>query len=164
MTLKINSFAHPGESLTSELDYWTITTSIDIRPTGITVPKDIINPDDVWPLDVKGTFYTEQQYDDALLTQSNFDALIRGISYRAQPVIISQVGTNDDEDEFTVKFAIEHEFQWDTLSATSTQPRHSILTVLDGVNGFVYKGETWNGSEWVPDVQNNIEAYKHELL
>lgn len=140
MVEKVNGFTKPGyESLTGNLDFFTVRTLVNILPTGSTTPGADGN--------VVG---------DAT-TQEALDMLIETVSTRAQPVIMSDVevsveavssivdlpatageGATSDDNVFVLKFAIEHTEAWDV---------EMLGEALDAAGGaFVYRTPTTNNN------------------
>jgi hypothetical protein len=118
MTDKINGVTASGQHLVGGLNFYKVRTNLDIRATG-----DIT--------------------DDS---QARLDFLVRTISLRAQPVILSAVTTTTETSPsdlpgvtgsatiYTLSFAIEHNMAWEVQgSANPTLPE-----LLNGVNDFVY--------------------------
>jgi len=118
MVDKVHGVVHPGEKLTKNMDFFTVRTTLDISRSSTNDPADA--------------------------SQARLDKLVEAISMYAQPVIIGavtsdaetgpisdlpSVGTGDEPDVYTFKFAVEHEDVIDT---------ETLLLSLDGVLSFVY--------------------------
>lgn len=84
MVEKVNGRAFGGEFLTGNMQFLTVTTSIDIRTTGMVGAS--------------------------ANSQARFDRLIEVVSQRAQPIILG--GVTVDESNYVVTFAIEHLDVW----------------------------------------------------
>lgn len=136
MTQKINGVAFPGQHLTGGLNYYTIRTTLDIRPSA--------------------------SHDIADAAQARLNKLVETISLRAQPVIMGTVKESVEQKSaitdlpvvagmsgttvtvYTFKFAIEHNLAWEVDGNNPT-----LAESLDGVAGFVYT---------VPTTGNNVSV------
>ncbi len=134
MTQKVHGVSFPGQHLSGGLNYYTVRTTLDIRPSA---DKDL---------------------NDA--AQKRLNKLVETISLRAQPVIMGRVvesveakadvidlpavsalpGT--DVTIYVLKFAIEHNFAWEVEGNNPT-----LAESLNGVEGFVFT---------VPTTANNV--------
>lgn len=136
MTEKVHGMAGAGQFLTGGLDFYTIRTILDIRPTGVLSDE----------------------------SQQRLDKLVETISTRAQPVFLSAVAESTETDPvdipaasgsvsvYTLKFAIEHHLAWEVAGS----PEPSLAESLDKVAGFVYElGFT---------VNNNVSVTLNESL
>lgn len=134
MTQKVNGVSFPGQHLTGGLNYYTVRTLLDIRPSA---DKDI---------------------NDA--AQKRLNKLVETISLRAQPVIMGKVVESVEAKAditdlpavaalpdgnvtvYVLKFAIEHNLAWEVEGNNPT-----LAECLDGVEGFVFT---------VPTTGNNV--------
>ncbi len=167
MVKNVNGAAAPNEAMTGNMDFWTFQTTMDITPTGVIVDEIVVNPAVAYPFDAYGiTFNNAGEYTAAKAAQAGFDALVKAISTRTQPIIMGDVVKVTDVtpifglpvtnipapgtpvDVFTVKFAIEHAAAWDNVD-------FSLTDTLDGVESFVFT---------VPTTNNNIYAVKSNVL
>lgn len=126
MVEKVNGMVSSDQALTGGLNYYTVRTTLDIRPTGV--------------------------LSDA--SQKRLDKLVETISLRAQPVILSAVATTTETSPadipsasgsvsvYTLKFAIEHNRAWEMGGS----PNPSLAETLDGVEGFVYDEAVTNSN------------------
>lgn len=163
MTERVHGHVYPGEFLTGKMDFFTIQTTKDIRPTGIandmnddkfhTGEVDIYIDGPVFPYTMNGVTYNDiDEYNIGRAAQRRFDVLNQTISIRAQPIIIGDVSTDaavtppvpdlpaaggagdDDVTVYTYSFATEHTMAWDA---------EDLAVALDGVEGFIYSlGDT----------------------
>lgn len=136
MTQKVHGVSFPGQHLTGGLNYYTVRTVLDIRPSA---DKDL---------------------NDA--AQKRLNKLVETISLRAQPVIMGKVVesveakaditdlpavagmSGTDVTVYTLKFAIEHNLAWEVEGNNPT-----LAESLDGVEGFVFT---------VPTTGNNVSV------
>lgn len=88
MTTKVNGFTAAGEFVTGGLEFYTITTAVNVLPNGVT--------------------------GGSASTQAALDTLVGIISLRGQPIILGQPYT--DGTNYFVKFAIEHVGAWATAT------------------------------------------------
>lgn len=86
---KVNGLASQDEALTQGLDFWTITTAVNILATGSTVVSGYATP---------------------TASQAALDKLIEIISLNGQPVILNTPTVNGSV--YTLTFAIEHPGSW----------------------------------------------------
>lgn len=140
--LKIHGTSNPGQFLTGNLNFYTIRTTLDIRPSA---DKDPHDP-----------------------AQSRLDKLVAVISTRAQPIILGgvQVTTEpkssvtdlpaasavqgSDVTVYTIRFAIEHNQAWEV---NGNNP--NLAETLNGVEGFVHA---------YPTTDNNVAVATAVLL
>lgn len=140
MVTKVNGMAKPGQGLTGGLNFYTVRTLLDIRPTG-------------------------NMADEA---QVRLDKLVQTISMRAAPVILGDVvvtseakadivdlpaaaaAPGTDVDVYTLKFAIEHDLAWELIN---NDP--SLAESLNGVAGFVFT---------FPTDDNNVSVAMNPVL
>lgn len=169
MTDKVNGSSFGAEFLTGDMEFWTVKTILDIRPTGVVAAASIVNPAAVYPFEAYGETYSNAtEYNNALASQTRFDKLIEIISTRAQPVILGDVtvavelspvpgitytfpptlSSNTGVTVYTLKFAIEHAKAWDDTTL-------DLAETLNGVEGFVYT---------TPTTLNNVYIFKNDLL
>lgn len=136
MTQKVNGTTFPGESLTGNMDFFTVRTTVDIRATGSLADS----------------------------SQKNLDKLVETISLRAQPTLMSGVsvssetapiadlpgaGSTGSVNVYTFKFAIEHTQAWGTDG-------EDLELSLDGISGFKFSvGDTSD---------NNVAVVRNEFL
>lgn len=115
---KVSGVSEAGESLTGDMDFFTVRTLVDITAGAI---------------------------DDA--TQIDLDLLVETISTRAQPVILGSVSTEAAPDYtdfegfsagtiFVLKFATEHRDAWGALSGNNVVDE--LNDALDGVGSFIF--------------------------
>lgn len=139
MTTKVNGVATSAESLTGNLDFFTVQTLVEIKSDG-TITED---------------------------AQKRFDKLVETINLRGQPVVLSGVGTRiaeageflgtnataGGETVYFFKFAVEHSGLW--VEAGNTDEKAvSLAASFDGLLG-----------EFVADgVNDNIEVVFAENL
>lgn len=135
MTKKINGFSGAGQFLTGGLNFYTVVTTLDIRP-------DASKGTDAQGVDQFG-------YYEATEAQKRLDKLVETISTRAQPVIMNSVvattATAADADVLDVAvggavykmtFAIEHNMAWEVSGSANP----TLAESLDGVAGFENDG------------------------
>jgi hypothetical protein len=133
--LKYAGKAIPGQNLTGNVDYYTVRTLVNITPAAF-----------------------------GATTQLAFDALMRTVSLRGQPVVLGDVETalyaagdtdlpaaSTGNTVYVVKFIVEHKASWSTATP-------GLAKSLDGQNGFVYK--------LAPDVTtgNNVSVTINDSL
>lgn len=159
MTVKFNGFGFADEFLGKNLQFYTLMTTVDIRPSGLVAPFWEIP---VFPVqDVDGNSYTsadEVAYTQAWMRQLAFDKMIEVIAERGSPIILGGVteipagvpGATPDFEAagtggtpiYVVRFALEQEFAWRVQ--TSGQPLEFLPEEyldyrLDGIK--VYQGD-----------------------
>ena len=119
MVDKINGKVGSGQFLTGGLNFYKVSTTLDIR--------------------------TGEISDES---QKRLDKLVETISTRAQPVILSAVTTADavaadvsaipaaslGDDIYTLSFAIEHNMAWEVDGSKNP----GLAESLDGVEGFIH--------------------------
>jgi len=137
MTERVNGNSFPSESLTGNMDFFVIRTTLDITPTGVVADE----------------------------SQARFESLIEAFSTRAQPVIIgnvyetAEVGPIPDLPVtsissgatitvYNIKVAMEHANAWDNTGV-------DLADTLDGV--------CWVVSN-IPTDDNNISVEKWEFM
>ena len=98
---KVNGHAVSGEHLTSNIDYWTITTSIDLANTASST-------DGV-----------------SVTSESALDKVIEIVAQRGQPIIQSPITSASGV--FTLKFATEHAGSWNVTGNLQTDNSASDL-------------------------------------
>ena len=137
MVTKVHGVAGSGESLTGNIDFYTVRTLLDITTDPNADPSDV--------------------------SQDRLDFLIESISMRAQPIIIGAIsqstetvtagydlpaagptGTTGVVD--TIKFACEHHGAVSALE---------LLSLLNGHKGFV---------STTPTTGNNVSCVENDLL
>lgn len=134
MVEKINGNVASGESLTGNMNWFTIRTTLDITATG----------------------------NIADAAQKRLNKLVEIISLRAQPVIKGRIIVTSETapvsdlpvtasasgavSVYTFKFAIEHDKAWDA---------EELAESLNGVEGFVYT---------TPTAGNNVSVVMNDLL
>lgn len=164
MTVQFNGFANAGDFLGKNLQYYTLITTVDIRPSGLVAPYWEVP---VFPVtDVDGNVYNagpaggadEIAYTEAWLRQQAFDKVIEVISERGQPVLLGPprevtgpsgavagleaYGTGPGP-LYVFRFALEHELAWrveETPGGGVTEgvPEEYLDYRLDGVK--LYEG------------------------
>lgn len=140
--LKIHGTTNPGQFLTGNLNFYTIRTTLDIRPSAAKDP-----------------------HDDA---QARLDKLVAAVSTRAQPIILGAVTAVDEQKSsitdlpaasaasgstvtvYTIRFAIEHNMAWEVNGNNPT-----LAETLHGVDGFVFT---------YPTTDNNVSVTMGALL
>jgi hypothetical protein len=117
MVTKVHGTSFPGEHLTGNMDFFTVDTLVDIRPSAEGNP--------------------------AATSQIALDRLVEVISTRAQPILLGGIVVNTGANPgnvpayvsgntYTVKFAVEHANAVDVVELQET---------LNGIAGFVYAGD-----------------------
>lgn len=142
MVDKINGVVSPDQFLTGDLNFYTVRTTLDIRPSAT---KDI--------------------KDEA---QHRLDKLVETISTRAQPIIMGAVKMTMEAKSsiadlpsaaavsgtevavYTVRFAVEHNLTWEVTGNNPT-----LAETLNGVAGFVFD---------YPTTENNVSVTLATLL
>lgn len=166
MSNRLHGSVTPAEALGKNFDFFTVQTTLDITPTGVTAPKELTNPKGVYPFTAYNqTFANALAYDAAHASQKRLDKLFQVVGTRAQPVILGDVvesteaapvtglpvtnslPSGSNVTVYTVKFVIEHAGAWDTPV--------TLADSLNGVEGFVYT---------IPTTGNNVSVTKNELL
>lgn len=123
MTIKSYGYSSSGQHLTGGLDYFTLTTAVDIRPTGVYAPAgyflNLTTPTSSFPITpppyvVNGVSYADlTAYNAARASQIAFDKLIEVISTRGQAVIM---GIPSGSGPFVFRWASEHRDAWYNIS------------------------------------------------
>lgn len=123
MVEKVHGTSFSGEFLTKNMDFFTVRTLVDIRPSATKDPNEA--------------------------SQVSLDKLVETISTRAQPVILGGVTVSSETDPsdlpaasgtvdvYTLKFAVEHAGAWNPTELAET---------LDGVDNFVFTTPTTNNN------------------
>lgn len=142
MTAKINGTVSPDQFLTGNLNFYTVRTTLDIRPSA-----------------------TRDINDEA---QVRLDKLVETISMRAQPIIMGGVTVSTEQKStvtdlpavagmsgttvtvYTVRFAVEHNMIWEVNGGNPT-----LAESLNGVAGFVFD---------YPTTDNNVAVSLNTLL
>lgn len=137
MTERVNGNSFPSESLTGNMDFFLIRTTLDITPTGVVADE----------------------------SQSRFERLIEAFSTRAQPVIIGNVYQTEEVGPvpdlpvtsissgatitvYNIKVSMEHSEAWDNTGV-------DLADTLDNVEGFVSN---------IPTDDNNVSVEKWEFM
>lgn len=116
-------------------EHFVLRTTLDIRPTGVSRNFQPIGPEKTrLPFESAGYSYVDQPaYDEGHAAQRRYDAVVRAISNRAQPMdieVTTEEGVVDPlgaDTIFVFQFTVEHDWSWtpDELQRT-----------LTGVEGF----------------------------
>lgn len=146
MVDKVNGVSFPGQHLTGGLNYYTVRTLLDIRPT----VSGEIGADGV---------FDQSTADISNAAQQRLDKLVEVISTRAQPVIMGRVRVSTEAkaditdlpavaalpgpnvDVYVFKFAIEHNQAWEV---SGNNP--DLAETLHGIAGFVFTAPTTNNN------------------
>ena len=141
---KINGPALPGQHITGSLNYYTFRTLLNITPDGMVA--DVVAG--------TGAAGVPSYVTDP--TQSLFDAVVRAISLRAQPVIVGAVFTTTETNPadlpaangqgastvYNMHVMIDHDQAWVITSGNNPD----LPTTLNGTFGFVYTSPTTNNN------------------
>ncbi len=120
MTIKINGTGNFGQKLTGGLDYFTLTTTVNIIPTGVFGPVTAYTPNALSSTNtvvIAGVTYNGTvtnsltDYTIARASQIAFDRLLEVITTRGQPVIIGTPVWNGST-AYTFVWASEHRDAW----------------------------------------------------
>lgn len=161
MVEKVNGYFAGGEHLTGNMDFFTLRTTLNIKPNGVVAPVEMVT---LPYTDINGTTYNDEgSYNSAKVVQDRFDKLIQTIATKAQPIILggvtsaSETGpvadipaasvTGDPYTVYTLKFAIEHTEAWATGD--------DIEAALNGIANFVSTSPTTN---------NNVAVVRNATL
>jgi hypothetical protein len=164
MVYNLNGKATAGEAVGRNMEFWTIKSSLDIRPTGVTSTRAEMGIT-VFPATVFGqTFANSGAYDAAYDAQKRFDAIVRTISLRVQPIIVGAVVQATEAlpvaglpvlgagpgtaATYTLRFATDYAAAWDNVE-------QSIADILNGQVSFVFT---------TPTTGNNVSVTKAEVL
>lgn len=164
MVDRVHGYAFSGESVSKDMEFFTVQTTLNVTPTGVIADAARVNPTATYPFTFNGTTYANVgEYNAAKTQQARFDALVKAMSTRAQPVIIGSVTSEDQTAPvaglpvtdassgatvtvYSVVMAVEHGNVWDG---------NDMGDLLNGVEGFVYTTPTTN---------NNVSVTKAETL
>jgi hypothetical protein len=136
MVEKVHGTVYPKQALTGGLNYFTVRTTLDIRPSASRDPQDP--------------------------AQKRLNKLVEIISMRAQPIINGDVRVSSEAAPvadlpvtgsmsgsvtvYTFNFAIEHNLAWDA---------NALVESLNGIEGFV---------NTTPTTANNVSITMHAQL
>jgi hypothetical protein len=171
MTERVHGHVFPGEFLTGKMDFFTVRTNQDIRPTGLandlnddkahTAGTDVYIDQPSFPATIAGVTYANAAaYNLARASQRRFDTLIQTISLRAQPIIVGDVTVTTetapvldlpaavDGPVYTFRFAVEHTQVWDA---------EDLCVALDGLEGFEYSLGTTTGNNVAVAVETSLK-------
>lgn len=144
---KVHGSGFPKESLTKNMDFFTIRTTLDIT------------------IDTTGSAPFFGGNDPADASQARFDKMVETVSLRSQPVILGDVvvtvetapvadlpatsalSSGSSVSVFTIRFANEHEAAWSA---------ETLSEALDGIEDFVFDSVT--------PTDNNVAITRTELL
>lgn len=127
--MRINGTVFADQALAGGLNYFTVRTLLDIRPSATRDPNEA--------------------------SQKRLDRLVQVVSTRAQPTIVGQVRVSVEDaasitdipaaaalsgnvNVYVFRFAIDHHLAWDADALAET---------LDGIEGFVHT---------TPTIGNNV--------
>jgi hypothetical protein len=122
MTVRVNGSGASGQKLTGGLDYFTLTTTVNITPTGVVAKSTTYgtisgsNTVKINGVTYDGTLTNAtSDYDAARAAQTAFDKIIEIISTRGQPVIMGLPAWNGSS-AYVFRWAGEHRDAWYNLT------------------------------------------------
>jgi hypothetical protein len=113
----------PRQTLTIGLDYYTITTAVNILPQAVGTFYDVVNSTEVAPgtadFNANSAYYVPGEIPNDF-SQNALDRLVEIVSQRGQPVIMGNP-TGPVANAYSVKFGLEHGSAWGVTSNTTAQ-------------------------------------------
>jgi len=140
---KVHGFVSTGyESLTSNFEFITITTAIDIR---------------LYANHTFSTPPTPVEITAATTSQAALDKLIQIVSLRGQPVIMGAV---TGAGPYVVKLTIEHPAAWQCTATSGSSPSSDYVTAGPPPSGTdpTHLGLAWADVRAGEDLQSRIAA------
>jgi len=111
------------ETLTIGLDYYTITTGVNISPAAVGSFTDVVNASPVVPsvadFNANASYFVAGTIPNDF-SQDALDRLVEIVSQRGQPVIMGTPVANASN-VFTFKFAVEHKSVWGVVANSTAQ-------------------------------------------